>query len=70
MFLSDKELTELTGYKRGKEQCTWLSGHGWMFEVTAHGKPRVAVEYCKQKLGIKSEPVKKWDLDLSSLNLA
>lgn len=62
MFLTDKELEELTGLKRGKEQCAWLSRKGWVFEVTVHGKPRVAVEYWRQKMGVQSEKPKRWNL--------
>jgi hypothetical protein len=35
MFLSDKELMELTGYKRPGEQRRWLASHNWPFEIAA-----------------------------------
>jgi hypothetical protein len=65
MFLSDKELQELTGLKRGAEQCAWLIRKGWVFETTAHGKPRVAVEYCKQRMGVQSEKPTRWKLNFA-----
>jgi len=50
MFISDAELEILTGYKRGAEQCKWLTNNGWVFAVDAHGKPRVAVEYFRHRM--------------------
>lgn len=67
MFLSDKELMDLTGFKRGAEQCAWLTQRGWVFEVNSHGRPRVAVEYCKQKMGVQSEKQKRWELNLNAI---
>lgn len=67
MFLSDKELAELTGFKLGKKQCEWLDSHGWVYEPDAHGKPRVLVEYCRMKMGISGPQPKRWELDLSSV---
>lgn len=65
MFLSDKELQELTGLKRGAEQCAWLSRKGWVFETTNHGKPRVAVGYFNQRMGVQSEKPTRWKLNFA-----
>lgn len=65
MFLTDSELETLTGYKRGKDQCGWLTRRGWVFEPDSHGKPRVAVEYAKQKMGIQSEQPTRWKLNFA-----
>ena len=65
MFLTDSEITQLTGLKRGKEQCDWLNRRGWVFETTNHGKPRVAVEYARQKMGIQSEKPTRWQLNFA-----
>lgn len=56
MFLTDKELVDLTGYKRGAEQCAWLTANGWIFVKDAHGKPRVAVEYFRHMMVKKEQP--------------
>jgi len=55
MFISDAELETLTGYKRGAEQCKWLTSNGWVFAVDAHGRPRVAVDYCRYRMGAAKE---------------
>ncbi len=65
MFLDEKELIELTGYKRGKDQCAWLSDRGWVFELDAHGRPRVLVEYCRYKMGAAKDEPTRWQLKLA-----
>ena len=51
MFLSPKELRDLTGYKQPAYQRQWLTVHGWVFEVDATGKPQVAKLHALRKLG-------------------
>ena len=65
MFLSDAELKELTGYKRGAEQCAWLTDNGWIFVKDAHGKPRVAVEYFRNMMVKKETPVPRLRLNFA-----
>lgn len=65
MFLTDQELAVLTGYRRGKEQCDWLTKNGWVFVVEAHGKPRVAIEYWRYKMGVTQETPQRWRLKLA-----
>lgn len=62
MFLTDKELEELTGLKRGKEQCDYLALNGWTFFKDVHGKPKVSVEYAKCKLGETKETNQRFQL--------
>lgn len=62
MLISSKELHDLTGYKRGKEQCDWLSKHGWVFEIDRFGRPKVSQTYYDQKLGVKAEPKRRWQV--------
>jgi hypothetical protein len=50
MFLSDKELMELTGYKRPGEQRRWLASHNWPFEIAANGYNRVLREEARNRL--------------------
>jgi|TARA_R110002095_G_scaffold45597_1_gene40886 hypothetical protein len=41
MFLSDKEVVELTGYKQPTKQRIKLSKDGIHFVADRHGKPKV-----------------------------
>jgi hypothetical protein len=41
-FLSRDEIEELTGYKAGKRQCSWLAKNGYPFDVRADGRPALA----------------------------
>ncbi len=50
MFLTDKELESLTGYKRPKDQRRWLVDHGWAFEVRVDGKNRVLMEEARNRM--------------------
>ena len=50
LFLNPDELIELTGYKRGAEQCRWLKKKAWRFEPTASGAPRVARAYFERRM--------------------
>jgi len=65
MFLTRAEIEELTGYKRGKDQCAWLTDHGWVFEIDAHGRPKISVEYCRIRMGGQIEAPKRWQLKVA-----
>lgn len=54
MFLSDRELEELTGYRSSSAQTGWLRRHGWRFVLNRMGQPRVARAYCEARLGVKN----------------
>jgi hypothetical protein len=41
VFLSQTELTELTGLKRGSAQARWLAQAGLRHVLAADGRPRV-----------------------------
>lgn len=41
MFLTRNEISELTDLKRPSAQIRWLKAHGWPFEVSALGEPKV-----------------------------
>lgn len=66
LVLSQEELRELTGYVRGKDQARWLGNKGWLFELDAHGRPKVARSYFEQKMGGASK-AKRWRPDFSDL---
>ncbi len=52
LFLSTKDLCDLTGYKAGYYQAAWLKSHGYPYELTISGKPRVLREFVEKKLGL------------------
>lgn len=41
MFLTNEELEDLTDRKNPRYQSRWLAEHGYAFEVSAAGKPKV-----------------------------
>jgi hypothetical protein len=53
MFLTDDELTDLTGYQRNSSICLWLDRHGYRYEIDARGKPRVLRQVVEVRLGLK-----------------
>lgn len=50
MFLTDKELRQLTGFIRRTQQIEWLRTNGWRFTVNALGVPVVANAEASRKL--------------------
>lgn len=61
MFMSDEDIEFLTGYVKPADQRRWLADHGWIFEISRTGRPRVLQDYAKNKLsgidGPKRVPV-------------
>lgn len=52
LFLTHDEMQELTGYQLPHFQALWLIDHGYPFERTNSGKPRVLRAYIQQRLGL------------------
>lgn len=50
LFLTEPELTELTGYRVARYQVAWLTNRGWKFETNAAGAPRVARAHFERKM--------------------
>lgn len=40
-FLTETELSDLTGWKLPSKQAYWLKSHGWQFETDAKKRPKV-----------------------------
>lgn len=57
MFLTDAELSDLTGYMRKADQRKWLKARGWRFEVSAGGRPIVSRNYVDKQLGVESTSI-------------
>lgn len=41
MFLTPSDLQSLTDYKRAPQQIRWLRQHGYRFELSGAGRPKV-----------------------------
>ncbi len=50
LFLPERDLESLTGYKRPGDQRRWLAKHGWAFEVRADGKNRILTEEARNRM--------------------
>ena len=49
-YLTDNELSELTGRRQPKRQAAWLARNCWRFALTDLGRPRVARAYWAKRL--------------------
>ena len=66
MFLTPAELAELTDYQEGQwsRQIKWLDRHGYPFELSVAGRPKVLKAYVEERLGMKSPTAAKLKPDL------
>lgn len=60
MFLTDDELSELTGYRQSSKQITMLKRQGVPFHVNAAGHPKVARAVIEGKHVKQHEQTKEW----------
>jgi len=67
MFLTSDEIQELTGFKANHKQCEWLSSHGYPFDTTRSGRPKVLRSYIEQRLGMQQLPQSVFTPDFSAL---
>ena len=60
MFLTPDEISDLTGYQPQSvsHQCKWLDRHGFPFELSAAGRPKVLRAYVERRLGLASVALK------------
>jgi hypothetical protein len=60
MFLTPDEISDLTGYQPQSvsHQCKWLDRHGFPFELSAAGRPKVLRVYVERRLGLASVALK------------
>jgi hypothetical protein len=52
MFLTQANMTELTGYCQPNAQKRWLEKTGWEYTVSRFGRPKVLRAYADQKMGL------------------
>jgi len=50
MILTPEQLAELTDKKRPKDQIAWLTEHGYRFEISAIGRPKVLLKEVERKM--------------------
>ncbi len=50
MFLTDVQMYQLTDRRQKGAQIEWLQERMWLYETTATGHPRVAIEYMRQRM--------------------
>lgn len=71
MFLTDADIRELTGYQHHAHQRRWLAARGWVFEVSATGRPIVARSYAESRLGgAGPATAKAWTPNLAAIRKA
>jgi len=63
MFLTNDEVVDLTDRSSPRHQARWLAEHGYPFEMSAAGKPKVLRTEVERRLssktqrrGIRAEP--------------
>ena len=52
LFLTAEELADLTDAAMRSKQIEWLTSHGWIFEVSRLGNPKVLRAYAEARLGL------------------
>jgi len=55
MFLTHDELVDLTDRASPRHQARWLAEHGYPFEMSAAGKPKVLRTEVERRLSSKAE---------------
>ncbi|MBA1179585.1 DUF4224 domain-containing protein [Pseudomonas psychrotolerans] len=65
MFLTEEEVSELTGYKRARDQVRWLERERFGFVIDGNGRPKVLREVVLARLGSVSSKRKEPQLRLA-----
>lgn len=60
MFLTEDEVSDLTGYKQPRKQVAMLKMQGVPFHVNAAGHPKVARAIIEQRHAKAAKTVKEW----------
>ncbi|GAB2721586.1 DUF4224 domain-containing protein [Comamonas sediminis] len=54
-FLSDDEVSRVTGYKQAAPQREWLDNNGWVYTVSGAGRPIVGRWFARLRMaGMKA----------------
>ncbi len=57
-FVTQAELRDLTDLKKPAAIARWLSDHGYVFEISATGWPKVARVLLEARLGLHTPTIK------------
>lgn len=71
MILTPQQLAELTDKKRPKDQINWLTEHGYRFEISALGRPKVLLKEVEGKMltpEFKTKSKKSDSPDFAAIN--
>ena len=71
MILTPEQLAELTDKKRPRDQISWLTEHGYRFEISALGRPKVLLKEVEGKMltpQIKTKNRKSTTPDFATIN--
>jgi hypothetical protein len=52
MFMTPEAITDLTDSPQRSRQIEWLDRHGWTYEVSLTGKPKVLLSYAERRMGL------------------
>jgi uncharacterized protein DUF4224 len=55
VFLTSKELFEMTGYKSNAAKIRWLSDNGYAFDIRRDGRPNVLIDQVRERQCKKAE---------------
>jgi hypothetical protein len=66
MFLTGKQLADLTDARSHRKQIEWLVQHGYRFEVSTHGRPKVLLSAVETRLG-QTGPKKRQEPNFEGL---
>jgi hypothetical protein len=50
--LTSEEIAEITDARTRALQIAWFDSHGWTYELSRLGNPKVARSYAEQKMGV------------------
>jgi hypothetical protein len=64
VFLTDSELSDLTGLQRASAQARWLAARGYRYEVSAVGRIRVLRMEVERRMLSRSAAERRPRLDL------
>lgn len=62
VFLSSKQLFDMTGYRRKKSQEQWLLENGYTFDIRSDGRPNVLLDQVRERQCKKPESTPGPDL--------
>lgn len=69
LFVTPEQLAEVTDRVQHAAQIRWLTTHGWKFEISSIGRPRVLVaEMERHMLGARQKQPRRLNLAAIAVN--